>query len=136
MANDLNRCDFIGRLGKDPESAQTTNGTAVAKLSIAVGESWKDKQTGQKQERTTWVPVVAFGALAEIMGKYLKKGSQVYISGKFTTRKWQDKDGQDRYTTEIVASDMQMLGGRSDGQAAHPVSQPVANDFDDEIPFN
>ena len=121
MANDLNRCDFIGRLGKDPESASTNNGMAVTKISIAVGESWKDKQTGQKQERPTWVPVVAFGALAEIMEKYLKKGSQVYISGKFTVRKWQDKDGQDRYTTEIVVNvggTMQMLGGRQGGGAA------------------
>jgi single-strand DNA-binding protein len=126
MANDLNLCQFIGRLGKDPQTAFTPNGTAVTKLSIAVGEQWKDKQSGQKQERTTWVPVVAFGRLAEVMGEYLKKGSQIYLSGKFSVRKWKAEDGSDRWTTEIVASEMQMLdGGTGTGQSSQPQHQPA-----------
>lgn len=113
MPNDLNQCNFIGRLGKDAEMRYLPDGKAVATISIAVGEQWKDQQ-GQKQERTEWVRVSAFGRLAEVMGEYLRKGSKVFISGKLKTRKWQGQDGQDRYTTEIVAKEMQMLDSRSD----------------------
>lgn len=156
--SDLNQCNFIGRLGNDPEQRSMPNGNAVTSLSIAVGEQWKDKQTGQKQERTEWVRVTAFGKLAEIMGQYLNKGSQVYISGKIRTRKWQDKDtGADRYSTEIVADQMQMLGSKQPAQDGgyqnqqnpayqqqgnepnnqqQPAQQPV-NNYDDSgsIPF-
>lgn len=117
MANDLNRCEFIGRLGKDVELRYTPTGSAVANISIAVGESWKD-QAGTKQEKTTWVPVVIFGKLAEIAGQYLTKGSKVFIAGKFSVRKWQDQQGNDRYSTEVVVDtyngQMQMLDGRPD----------------------
>jgi single-strand DNA-binding protein len=144
MAKDLNLCQFIGRLGKDVETRYTQDGKAIATLSIACGESWKDKGTGEKKEKTEWVRIVAFGKLAEIMGKYLSKGSQVYISGRMTTRKWQDQSGQDRYTTEIVADQMQMLdsrGGSGDaprqqGSSDAPQSAPMPDDgFDDDIPF-
>ena len=153
MANDLNKCMFIGRLGRDPEIKYMPNGTAIAKFSIAVGESWKDKQTGEKQERTEWVNIDAFGRLAEIIGEYLKKGSQVMIEGKFKTDKYQ-KDGETRYSTKIIANNMQMLGSRSDQSAqgnqnqqnyqqqapAHggpPQQSGPAHDadFDDDIPF-
>ena len=116
MANDLNQCNFIGRLGKDPETRYLPNGDAVTNISIAVGESWKDKQ-GQKQERTEWVRVVAFRKLGEIMGQYLQKGSKVFVSGKFKTRKWTDNGNIERYSTEIVADNMQMLDGKQEGQA-------------------
>lgn len=115
MANDLNRCEFIGRLGKNVEVRYTADGKAISSFSLACGESWKNKSTGQKQEKTTWVPVVLFGGLADIAAKYLTKGSLVYVSGKFTTRKWQDQSGADKYTTEVVvdgfSGQMQMLGG-------------------------
>jgi len=111
MAGDLNLCQFIGRLGRDPELSYMPNGNAVCKISIAVGEHWKD-QSGQKQERTTWVPIVAFGKLAEVMGQYLTKGSRIYVSGKMQVRKWQAQDGSDRWSTEIVASEMQMLDSK------------------------
>ena len=137
MSKDLNLCQFIGRLGKDVDMRYTSDGKAIANLTIACGESWKDKQ-GNKQEKTEWVRISAFGKLAEIMGQYLKKGAQVYISGRMQTRKWQDKDGQDRYTTEIIADQLQMLdsrGGASSGPSdAH--SAPMPDDgFDDSIPF-
>lgn len=145
MANDLNRCDFIGRLGKDPEMRYANNGNAVASFSIACGESWKDKD-GNKQENTEWVNVTAFGKLAEIIGKYLVKGKQVYISGKLKTEKWQDKDGNDRWTTKVIANQMQMLGGRDDNQGGQQNSRPTQQsqpapqqtpmaDLDDDIPF-
>jgi single-strand DNA-binding protein len=138
MSNDLNQCQFIGRLGNDPETKFLPTGGAVTNISIACGEKWKDKQTGQPQERTEWIRVVAFGKLAEIMGEYLRKGSQVYISGSMRTRSW-EKDGQKHYSTEIVADKMQMLGGKQDGKpASQPeqqgYSQPASN-FDDDIPF-
>jgi single-strand DNA-binding protein len=117
MARGINKVILVGTLGRDPEVKYMTSGDAVANLNIATNESWKDKNTGQMQERTEWHRVVAFRRLAEIMGEYLRKGSQVYIEGKLQTRKWQGQDGQDRYTTEIVASDMQMLGGRPGGSA-------------------
>lgn len=138
MAKGINKCLFIGNLGADPETRYTQGGTAVANLRLAVSESWKDKQSGQQQERTEWVRVVAFNRLAEIMGEYLSKGSQVYIEGKMQTQKWQDKEGNDRYTTEIVANDMKMLGGKNQGQSGGSGQQgggPPPNDPDDSIPF-
>jgi len=117
MARGVNKVILVGNLGKDPEMRYTADSKAVANLTIATSEQWKDKNTGQNQEKTEWHRVVAFGRLAEIMGEYLKKGSQVYIEGKIQTRKWQDQQGQDRYTTEIVANDLQMLGGRAGGSA-------------------
>lgn len=137
----LNNCNFIGRLGNDPDMKYTADGRAIANISIACSESWKDKD-GNKQERTEWVRGSAFGKLAEIMGKYLRKGSLVYISGKLNTRKWQDNDGNDRYTTEIIINEMKMLGGKQkkDG-SSEPKPEPQANgaaasnDFEDDIPF-
>lgn len=117
MARGINKVILVGNLGKDPEMRYTADSKAVANLTIATSEQWKDRNTGQNQEKTEWHRVVAFGRLAEIMGEYLKKGSQVYIEGKIQTRKWQDQQGQDRYTTEVVANDMQMLGGRAGGSA-------------------
>jgi len=113
MANDLNQCNFIGRLGKDPETRYTASGDAVTNFSLAVGEQWKDSN-GQKQERTEWINVVAWRRLGEICGEYLRKGSQVMVTGKFATEKWQDQNGNDRYSTKIVANNMQMLDTRSD----------------------
>ena len=117
MANDLNNCQFIGRLGQDPEIKYLPSGDAVANFSVAVGEKWKDKQ-GQAQERTEWVNCAAFGKLGEIIGEYLRKGSQVFISGKMKTEKYQAQDGTDRYSTKIVVRDMQMLGSKSDSQSS------------------
>ena len=125
MANDLNKFQCIGRLGKDPEIRYAASGAAIANFSVALGESWKDKQSGEKQEKTEWVNFVAFGKLAEIIEKYLNKGSQVYLEGKLQTRKWQDKEGNNRYTTEIVASEMQMLGSRSENQTGQSTGQPA-----------
>ena len=112
MARGVNKVILVGNLGNDPDMKYTASGSAVAKISVATKDSWRDKQTGENQERTEWHRVVAFGRLGEIMGEYLRKGSQVYIEGRLQTNKWQDQNGQDRYTTEIVASDMQMLGAR------------------------
>ncbi|MCY7296809.1 single-stranded DNA-binding protein [Alteromonas sp. a30] len=112
MAKGINKVILVGNLGQDPEVKYMPNGNAVTNISIATSESWKD-QSGQPQERTEWHRVVMFRKLAEIAGQYLRKGSQVYIEGKLQTRKWQDQGGQDRYTTEIVADNMQMLGGRT-----------------------
>lgn len=142
----LNQCNFIGRLGQNPEVKYSTTGTAVANISIGCSEKWKDKQ-GQQQERTEWVKCSAFGKLAEIMGEYLRKGALVYVSGKMQTRKWQDQNGKDRYTTEIVVSEMKMLGSKSDNQQPAQQHQPQQNapqqqyneppmDFDDDIPFS
>ncbi len=113
MARGINKVILVGNLGQDPEVRYTANGAAVANITVATSEQWTDKQSGQKQERTEWHRVVMFGRLGEIAGEYLRKGSQVYLEGKLQTRKWQDQNGQDRYTTEIVANEMQMLGGRS-----------------------
>lgn len=153
MSNDLNQCHFIGRLGKDPEIRYTPIGTAVANLSIACGQSWKDKDTGEKQEKTEWVRLVAFGKLAEIISEYCKKGKQIYASGRLQTRKWQDKDGKDRYSTEVVLDTMQLLGSKDDGGAkvqsqadayqkasggtTKAKTAPAEDDdpFGDEIPF-
>ncbi len=115
MARGVNKVILVGNLGKDPEVRYMPSGGAVANLTLATSETWKDKQTGQNQERTEWHRVVMFNRLGEIAGEYLKKGSQIYIEGKIQTKKWQGQDGQDRYTTEIIASEMQMLGARSGG---------------------
>lgn len=150
MARGINKATLIGNLGADPEIRYTTNGSAVANVRLATAESWRDKETGEQQERTEWHRVVFFGRLAEIVEQYLRKGSQVYVEGRIQTRKWQDRDGNDRYTTEIVANEMQMLGGRGAGGGAPaksddapasasspapgPSGQPT-DDFDDDIPF-
>ena len=112
MAKGINKAIIVGHLGRDPEVRYSANGSAIANVSIATTDSWKDKQTGDRQDRTEWHRVVFFNRLAEIAGEYLKRGAQVYIEGRLQTRKWEDKDGHERYTTEIVANDMQMLGGR------------------------
>ncbi len=137
----INKVIVVGNLGQDPETRHMPSGGAVTNISVATSESWKDKQTGEKKERTEWHRVSAFGRLAEIMAEYLRKGSQVYIEGKLRTRKWQDKDGNDRYTTEIIADQMQMLGSRQEQSRPAPSSAPPAqpepgpDDFDDDIPF-
>ncbi|HEY7841220.1 MAG TPA: single-stranded DNA-binding protein [Gammaproteobacteria bacterium] len=115
MARGINKVILIGNLGDDPEVRYTQGGSAVANVRLATTESWKDKESGEKQERTEWHRVVFFGRLAEIVAEYLKKGSQVYVEGSIRTNKWQDKEGKDRYTTEIIANEMQMLGGRGGG---------------------
>jgi len=157
MARGVNKVILIGNLGRDPEVRYSPNGSAVANCTLATTESWKDKNSGEKQEKTEWHRVVFFGRLAEIAGEYLKKGSQIYIEGRLQTRKWQDKEGQDRYTTEIVANEMQMLGSRGGqgapsenfnqdqphesapaGSAAKAAPKSKAGagaDFDDDIPF-
>ena len=126
MARGLNKVMLIGHLGKDPEVRYMPSGGAVANVTLATNESWKDKQTGETQERTEWHTVVFFGKLAEIAGEYLRKGRQVYVEGSLRTRKWQDKNGVDRYTTEIVASDMQMLGGREGGSVSFEPRETAA----------
>ncbi len=145
----VNKAILVGHLGRDPEVRYAANGNAIANVSLATSESWKDRQTGESQERTEWHRVVFFGRLAEIAGEYLKKGSQIYVEGRLQTRKWQDQQGNDRYTTEIVANDMQMLGGRagqgagsrddtdqtSDSEAKATTVPDTAADFDDDIPF-
>ena len=112
MARGVNKVILVGNMGGDPEVRYMPSGNAVTNITLATSETWKDKQTGQNQERVEWHRVIFFNKLAEIAGEYLKKGSQVYVEGSLRTRKWQDQSGQDRYTTEIVASEMQMLGGR------------------------
>jgi single-strand DNA-binding protein len=132
----VNKAILVGTLGKDPEQRYMPNGNAVCNISVATSEQWKDKQTGEKQERTEWHRVSMFGKLAEIAGEYLRKGSQVYLEGKIQTRKWQDKEGKDRYSTEIVADQMQMLGGKRDSSApAAGETLSQAAPFDDDIPF-
>src|SRR2546430_8279662 len=120
MARGINKVIIIGNLGADPETRAMPSGTTVANLRVATSESWRDKQTGEQQERTEWHRVALFGRLAEIAGEYLRKGSQVYIEGSLRTRKWQDKQGNDRYSTEIVGNDLQMLGGRGGGGVSGP----------------
>ena len=146
MARGINKVILVGNLGADPETRYMPSGGAVTNLSIATSESWKDKQSGEQKERTEWHKVAMFNRLAEIAAEYLRKGSQVYIEGKLRTRKWQDRDGNDRWTTEVIADEMQMLGGRGGGGAApmgsgpsqgsqSPPPQPSSDDFDDDIPF-
>lgn len=124
MSKDLNLCQFIGRLGKDPELKFMPNGDAVCNISIACSDDYKDKNSGQKVEQTNWVNIVFFRGLAEVAGKYLTKGSQIYVSGKQRTRKWQAQDGSDRYSTEIVGDNMQMVGGKPEGASSAPQQQP------------
>ncbi len=153
MARGINKVILIGHLGADPETRAMPSGMTVANLRLATTESWKDKQSGEQQERTEWHNVALFGRLGEIAAEYLRKGSQVYIEGRLRTRKWQDKEGRDRYTTEIVGNDMQMLGGRGGGGGggggalAEPSARADATEnvsagagasreeFDDDIPF-
>ena len=124
----VNKVILVGNLGNDPEVKYMPNGGAVTNISIATTENWKDKNTGEKQERTEWHRVVFFNRLAEIAGEYLRKGRSVYVEGNLRTRKWQDQSGQDRYTTEIVAREMQMLGGRADaGDGGGYSSAPAAS---------
>lgn len=150
----VNKVILVGRLGKDPETRYMTSGEAVTNATLATSENWKDK-SGEKQEKTEWHSLVFYRRLAEIAGEYLKKGSQVYIEGKLQTRKWQDKEGKDRYTTEVVVNEMTMLGGKSSGgsfevvenqaaparAASKPAAAPAASsarnfdNFDDDIPF-
>ncbi|HUR40716.1 MAG TPA: single-stranded DNA-binding protein [Verrucomicrobiae bacterium] len=150
MARGVNKVILIGNLGKDPETKSLPSGSAVTNIRLATAEGWKDKQTGEQKEHTEWHSVVFFDRLAEIAGQYLKKGSKVYIEGKLTTRKWTDKEGKERYTTEIRANEMQMLdskpgsgegagGGyqRSEGKTerASPVAAAEKGFEDDDIPF-
>ncbi len=143
MARGVNKVILVGTLGQDPDTRYTPSNAAVANLSIATNETWQDKQTGEQKEKTEWHRVVMFNRLAEIATEYLRKGSQVYIEGKIQTRKWEDKEGNDRWTTEIVANDMQMLGERissspnSDSLRAQKQSgsEFATDDFDDDIPF-
>jgi single-strand DNA-binding protein len=124
MARGINKVILIGHLGADPESRAMPSGMTVANLRLATTESWKDKQSGEQQERTEWHNVALFGRLGEIAAEYLRKGSQVYIEGRLRTRKWQDKEGRDRYTTEIVGNEMQMLGGRGGAGGGAPGAPP------------
>lgn len=153
MAKGINKVILIGNLGKDPETRYMPSGGAVTNVTIATSESWKDKESGQAQDRTEWHNVVFYNRLGEIAGEYLRKGSKVYVEGSLRTRKWQDKSGADRYTTEIIGSELQMLDGKSDGkqasgdsqkpsyqsavkQNASPPPQPaMVDDFDSDIPF-
>jgi len=144
MARGVNKVILIGNLGKDPEVRYTPSGVAIANITLATSESWKDKQTGENVERTEWHRIVFYQRLAEITGEYLRKGSKIYVEGRLQTRKWQDKTtGQDRYTTEIVADSMQMLDSKGSGNAnyekqATPATSetaPALDQFDDDIPF-
>jgi single-strand DNA-binding protein len=158
MARGINKVILIGHLGQDPDVRALPSGSSIANLRIATTESWKDKQSGEFKEATEWHTVVLFGRTAEVAAEYLKKGAQVYIEGRLRTRKWQDKTGNDRYSTEIVGQDMQMLGsrgqgggGRSQGAGAGSAGASAAGtsgggesseapttsteDFDDDIPF-
>jgi len=137
----VNKAIIIGRLGQDPEIRRTQGGDAVATLSVATSEKWKDKQ-GNQQEKTEWHRVVFFGRLAEVCGQYLKKGAMVYVEGSLTTRKWQDNQGQDRYTTEIKGRSMQMLDSRGNAQQGQNIAYPEPGrmpapnpNFDEDIPF-
>ena len=151
MARGVNKVILIGHLGRDPEVRYTPAGVAIANITIATSETWKDKQTGENQERTEWHRVVFFQRLAEIVGEYLRKGAKVYVEGRLQTRKWQDKTtGQDRYTTEIVAENMQMLDSKGGAPSVDAPAYekpaaaaatgtdggaPVMDSFDDDIPF-
>lgn len=143
----VNKVILIGNLGRDPEVRYTPNGLAVANINIATSEVWKDKQSGENQERTEWHRIVMYSRLAEIAGEYLRKGSKVFVEGRLQTRKWQDKNGQDRYTTEVVADSLQMLDSKAGGssmdnapapemsESAAPQANVSPDSFDDDIPF-
>jgi single-strand DNA-binding protein len=134
----LNKAMLIGNLGKNPETKVLESGKSVCNFSVATSETWKDKNTGEKKEKSEWHNIVVFDKLADVCANYLKKGSKVYIEGKIQTRKWTDKNGVDRYTTEIVASEMKMLSSKKDGEQpatkAAPAAAP-ADDFNDDVPF-
>jgi single-strand DNA-binding protein len=134
MARGINKVILVGNLGADPETRYTASGSAITNIRIATSESWRDKQTGEKQERTEWHRVVFFSRLAEIAGEYLRKGSQVYIEGSLRTNKWQDQSGQDRYSTDIVANEMQMLGSRGGDSFDRPAQQTQPGGFRDSPP--
>lgn len=140
----INKVIIVGHLGNDPEMRSMPNGEAVANISVATSEAWTDKNTGERREVTEWHRIVFYRKLAEICGQYLKKGAQVYIEGRLRTRKWQDQNGQDRYTTEIQGDVMQMLGtrpqateeeGKANNTRSIPQQEPQMNGFDDQIPF-
>ncbi len=152
MSRGVNKVILVGNLGADPETRYTAGGSAVTNVRLATTDSWKDKQSGEQQQRTEWHRVVFWGRLAEIAAEYLRKGSQIYVEGRIQTRKWQGKDGQDRWTTEIVGNEMQMLGSRGGGQSpppdfdsdqsgatapesSSPKKAEAVEDFDDDIPF-
>jgi single-strand DNA-binding protein len=159
MARGINKVILIGNVGIDPDVRYLPNGNAVTTLSVATSESWKDKVTGEKQERTEWHRVVCFNRLGEIAGEYIRKGSKVYVEGSLRTRKWQDQQGQDKYTTEVIATDIQMLDSKNSGnfpsyddvpqaqmapthqnaptkqQHPAPVAQDAFDQLDDDIPF-
>jgi single-strand DNA-binding protein len=153
MSRGVNKVILVGNLGADPETRSMPSGTTVTNIRIATSESWKDKASGAQQEKTEWHSVALFGRLGEIAAEYLRKGSQVFVEGKLRTRKWQDKQGNDRYSTEIIADNMQMLGARGGGTAAGgaergggaapredfdqtpPAASGGKEDFDDDIPF-
>ncbi len=144
MARGINKVIIVGNLGADPDSRTMPSGNAVTNISVATSESWNDKETGERQEKTEWHRVVFFGRLAEIASDYLKKGSQVYVEGKLQTRKWEDKEGNERWTTEIVANQMQMLGERMSQGTSNQgnvtkqntsSNEFVDEEFDDDIPF-
>lgn len=137
MSRGVNKVILVGNLGADPEARFMPSGKAVCNFRIATSESWTDKESGDKQGKTEWHSIVAFGKLAEICGEYLKKGSQVYVEGKLQTRKWQDKQGADRYSTEIIVNEMQMLGGKPGARPERSESAAPADNtpFDDDIPF-
>ena len=144
MARGINKVIIVGNLGADPDSRAMPSGNAVTNISVATSESWNDRETGEKQEKTEWHRVVFFNRLAEIAAQYLKKGSQVYVEGKLQTRKWEDKEGNERWTTEVVANQMQMLGDRmsNDMSNDNALSSQSTSDndfstdeFDDDIPF-
>lgn len=156
MARGINKVILVGNLGADPEVRYTPGGAAVTNITVATSDNWKDKQSGEMQERTEWHRVVFFNRLAEIAGEYLRKGGKVYVEGSLRTRKWQDQNGNDRYTTEIVGNEMQMLDSRGAGSGAAPMNAPMSanaapaqqaparsapahemadEDFDDDIPF-
>ena len=138
----VNKVILVGHLGKDPELRHTADGEAVCNITMATSDVWKDKTTGEKKEKTEWHNITFFSGLAEVAGKYLKKGSQIYVEGKLNTRKWKDKNGDDRYTTEIRASELKMLGGKDQGRPENKESAKPAqsqsggfSDFDDDLPF-
>lgn len=140
----INKVILIGNVGKDPEIRYTPSGSAICNISLATTRSWKDKTSGDKQEETEWHRVVFYDRLAEVVGEYVKKGKPIYVEGRLKTRKWQNKEGQDVYTTEIIANEMQLLGGRDDSQqpsaprpapAARPAAKAGIADMDDDIPW-
>ena len=137
MSRGINKVILVGNLGQDPETRNMPSGGAVTNISVATSEQWKDKQSGDQKERTEWHKVAFFGRLAEIAAEYLRKGSQIYVEGKLRTRKWQDRDGNDRWTTEVIADELQMLGGRAQQSSKQVSANGIESSPDeyDDIPF-